>query len=92
MPYIKQDRRAQIMNFESPKTSGELNFCITSIINEYMVMNKLSYSVINDIVGALECTKMELYRKLAAPYEDIKCEENGEVYTLVHEINRDNMR
>jgi len=31
-------------------------------------------------VGVLECAKMELYRRVAAPYEDKKKEENGDVY------------
>jgi len=40
----------------------------------------LSYSNVNEIIGALECIKLELYRRVAAPYEDLKIEENGDVY------------
>ena len=32
------------------------------------------------MVGVLECCKLELYRKLAAPYEDTKEMESGPVY------------
>ena len=32
-------------------------------------------------MGALECAKLELYRRVAAPYEDVKIMENGDVYT-----------
>jgi hypothetical protein len=39
-----------------------------------------SYSIINDIVGVLECAKMEFYRRVAVPYEDKKRTENGDVY------------
>jgi len=37
--------------------------------------------LINAIIGALECAKLELYRRVAAPYEDDKIAENGDVYT-----------
>jgi hypothetical protein len=30
----------------------------------------------------LECCKLELYRKIAAPYEDIKIQENGDVLII----------
>jgi len=33
-----------------------------------------------DAIGALECAKLELYRRVAAPYEDTKIAENGDVY------------
>ena len=36
---------------------------------------------LNAIIGALECAKLELYRRVAAPYEDDKIIENGDVYT-----------
>jgi hypothetical protein len=32
------------------------------------------------IKGIYRCVQLELYRRLAAPYEDIKAEENGDVY------------
>jgi hypothetical protein len=34
-----------------------------------------------DVVGALECAKLELYRRLAAPYEDQKIKLNGDAYS-----------
>lgn len=30
--------------------------------------------------GALRCAQLEFYRKVVAPYEDLKCETNGEVF------------
>jgi hypothetical protein len=33
-----------------------------------------------DVVGALDCTKDEMYRRLTSPYEDKKIEENGDVF------------
>lgn len=32
------------------------------------------------MVGALECAKLELYRRIAIPYEEQKIQENGDVY------------
>jgi hypothetical protein len=37
----------------------------------------LNYKNINAAVGVLECCKQELYRMTAAPYEDIKINNNG---------------
>lgn len=38
-----------------------------------------SYKKIADIIGALETCKQEFYRREAAPYEDAKLAENGDV-------------
>jgi hypothetical protein len=42
----------------------------------------LSYKNINQAIGALECAKLELYRRVAAPYEDKKALINGDVYVV----------
>jgi hypothetical protein len=39
-----------------------------------------NYKHINEIIGVLECAKQEFYRRVAAPYEDTKIQENGDVY------------
>lgn len=79
-PYIPEYKRNSLDSFVSPDTVGELNYAFTSIINCYLSDNGLSYDSINDIVGAIECAKLELYRRIAAPYEDKKKDQNGEVY------------
>lgn len=33
-----------------------------------------------DALGALECCKLEFYRRVAAPYEDSKIKSNGDCY------------
>jgi hypothetical protein len=81
MPYIKNDRRKTLAEYEEfPRDAGELNFCFTKIINHYIAAHGLRYAQINDIVGALEGAKLEFYRRVAAPYEDKKILENGDVY------------
>jgi broad-specificity NMP kinase len=61
------------------KNSGELNYLITSIIHEYLSMEHESYSAYNEVIGVLECAKLELYRRKVSPYEDEKIKENGDV-------------
>jgi len=79
MPYIKPSDRVIIMNGFSPTTAGELNYLITTEIIRYYNRNK-NYQAINDVVGALEGAKLEFYRRVAAPYEETKIQENGDVY------------
>ena len=90
MPYIKQDRRDGI-DLElgadrldwSPSDAGDLNFVVSTFIQNRLKDKGLKYAVVNEMIGALECCKLELYRLVAAPYEDEKLEENGRVYGLV---------
>lgn len=86
MPYIKGKARYEIdEDGRAPETAGELNYVITQLIIDYAYepVGNVNYQRINDIVGVLECAKMEMYRRLAAPYEDRKCHENGDVYPNV---------
>lgn len=80
MPYIKQERRKELTELPAPKTPGELNYLLTVICRNYISARLLSYQTINDVMGALEGAKLEFYRRVAAPYEDIKIRENGDVY------------
>ena len=38
------------------------------------------YQHVNDALGALEGAKLELYRRVAAPYENDKAVQHGDVY------------
>lgn len=89
MPYIPREVRHELFDNASerrPRTAGELNFIISDWINDYLLTNGLNYRNINDCIGALECAKMELYRRIAAPYEDIKLRENGDVYGSENQV------
>jgi hypothetical protein len=84
MPYINDTFAARNMLRDretTPGKAGELNFVFTAAINDFLVLQGLSYSTINEAIGALECAKMELYRRIAVPYEDSKIAENGDVYS-----------
>ena len=92
MPYIKQNNREVVdetivklsenilkASFGNKK-AGTLNYTITKLIGEvYGPIESLNYKDFNEIIGMLECCKLEFYRKQCAPYEDIKLKENSSV-------------
>lgn len=95
MPYIKQYKRDVLdsaidevvnalreLESDDPANSfaGNLNYLISSILSK-SYGNQPRYDDINEIVGMLECCKMEFYRRIAAPVENKKIVENGDVYT-----------
>ena len=57
--------------------AGNMNYVITRLF--FALCPAPNYQRFNDMVGALECCKLELYRKKVAPYEDMKERENGPV-------------
>lgn len=83
MPYITQEARTQFLD-EGRKASkpGELNYLMSRLVRSYLAMHGPTpgYQTYNDVIGVLECLKLEVYRRLAAPYEDIKIRENGDVF------------
>ncbi len=40
------------------------------------------HAILDDVYGMLRCVQLEMYRVLAAPYEDEKMEENGQISDL----------
>lgn len=80
MPYIDQEQRYALDNGGLPKQIGELNYVVTRACDAFLMRTGVSYTNINQVIGVLECAKMELYRRIAAPYEDRKARDNGEVY------------
>ncbi len=84
MPYITKARRLAIEEGHSnPANAGEMNFVLTMMCNAYMEADPKSpnYTKLNEIVGMLECVKLEFYRRIVADYENEKIEENGDVYS-----------
>ena len=82
MPYVPKYRRPSLDEGDEPCSVGELNYVITKAVSDYIVAGGTQcYGLINEAIGVLECAKLELYRRVAAPYEDKKKEENGDIYT-----------
>jgi len=79
MPYLKEEDKKEIDRGKMPTNAGELNYLFTTICHNYIRYNGERYQRYNDLVGALEGCKIELYRRKIAPYEDKKIRENGDV-------------
>jgi hypothetical protein len=81
MPYIPQADRERLYHVElvEPATPGDLNYAITQLCVDYLGPNP-NYARLNEITGALECAKLEFYRRMVAPYESTKLAINGDVY------------
>jgi len=84
MPYIKDNQvRAALWSGELyPANAGELNYLITCLCHRYIHDKGLRYDNINEVIGVLECARLEFYRQVAAPYEDKKKCENGAISSL----------
>jgi hypothetical protein len=87
MPYIKPEKREKynkvldelvsiLKSVPTEEVDGELNYVVTKILKD---LYPLRYYHINKAMGVLECIKQEYYRRVAAPYEDTKIKESGDV-------------
>jgi hypothetical protein len=79
MPYIPLVARERLAETASPLNAGELNYYLTVTCLEYLDEQGHNYTNYNTVIGALECAKLELYRRQVVPYEEIKITENGDV-------------
>ena len=79
MPYIPKEDRTEDRAERNPCDPGELNYALTRMCIRYLD-GRPHYHNFAEAIGALECAKLELYRRMVAPYEDKKCAENGDVY------------
>lgn len=95
MPYIKADEREAFEPvFQAFRdavaggmTPGHLNYAITRLVHTYLDVELgdgqwqpgWNYAMLNEVIGVLECAKLEFYRHIVGPYEDIKIRENGDV-------------
>lgn len=80
MPYIDKGTRESLVEGRVAKTAGELNYMVTRLVDSFIINSGLSYSTLNTAIGVLEAAKLELYRRVGAPYEDKKMSANGDVY------------
>ncbi len=78
IPYIRPDLRQNLRRVV-PTDAGELNFMLTELVLSFLGKEP-NYERFNAAVGALESSKLELYRRAIAPYEDKAKERNGDVF------------
>lgn len=82
MPYIKQENRAwmdevvESMNQHGVEANGDLNYILYAFCKRYV---KPSYNNYKNFCGELRQCATEIERRILAPYEDSKIEENGDV-------------
>jgi len=80
MPYVIKKVRGPALKAGASNV-GELTYVLTRTVLDYLARtDPPRYKDYAEVLGALESTKLELYRKRISLYEDKKCEENGEVY------------
>jgi hypothetical protein len=88
MPYIREEDRIKFkpileeldeILLHSSMNTGDMNYLITKIVHMFLEEKGLSYQHLNDMIGVLECAKLELYRKIASDYEDTKEKLNGKI-------------
>lgn len=93
MPYIVEEKRhvldpsieqlvdtlrgLQCDDPDGDNLEGNLNYVISTILGR---LYHGGYADINAAVGLLSCIQLEYYRRQAAPYEDQKAHENGDVF------------
>jgi hypothetical protein len=84
MPYIDAESRSEldstmgidgIITFKP--TPGELNYIITKLL---LATEPKCYRDFNELVGVLECCKLEFYSRAVRKYEDEKIAQNGDIY------------
>lgn len=85
MPYIGVLRRYELDKklekiLDEELNNGELNYVISRIIKSRLEKVNVNYNICNEIMGVLECAKLEFYRKVVAGYEEVKIAENGKLY------------
>jgi hypothetical protein len=86
MPYIKDEvglREGISSGDLTPQNAGELNYLISWLAHRYLKDKGLRYQNINEVIGVLECAKLEFYRMIAGKYEDKKRIENGAISNLM---------
>lgn len=90
MPYVDIDSRDKYaVKARVPINPGGLNYQITQLVINYVKQNSataggnptgLNYTLLNEVIGALECAKQEFYRRAVVPYESQKIQDNGDLY------------
>ena len=92
MPYVKQEMRDKLeVNLaglrdvlsilSDDEIEGALNYTFTELIASLARDGHggFKYRHVNRAIGALECCKLELYRRVAAEYENWCITQNGDV-------------
>jgi hypothetical protein len=93
MPYIPRENRsaydglidqlvAALAAEPADRRKGHANYVVTQLVRKAWGVHAAageSYSNYADVIGTLECAKLELYRRWVAEYEDKAIKKNGDL-------------
>ena len=87
MSYIEQEIRDELetalkdiaLILTGRPRAGNLTYVLYTLCTRFVAPFAGGFSDLNEVIGCLESTKQEFYRRQIAPYEDQKIEENGDV-------------
>jgi hypothetical protein len=95
MPYISQQDRQKINEYIDDliielntkyanenfyERSGIANYVITRILLNFLKCGHIwSYTKLSNVIATLECSKMEINRRLLSKYEDKKINDSGDL-------------
>jgi len=77
MPYIPKARRYPDL---VPENIGELTYMLTKLCVDYGTDRRRSFALYAEVIAALECAKLEYYRRVVSLHENKKQVEHGDVY------------
>ena len=89
MPYIHPADRQQyepiiaslvaaMAGREPRQALGDLNYVVFAAVRRYLDDGRMTYANASALLGTMDCCRMEIYRRLIAPYEDTKRQEHGD--------------
>lgn len=93
MPYTKIEEQREMIDSEIDNLIvkfrstlgwsdvGSANYMICrTLLGAMKPVNGWNYDSLSDVIKTLECAKLEIARRLLAPYEDKAKERNGDLY------------
>ena len=85
MPYLREPhRRSDLAAGGQPQDGAELNFVISTLVDRFIQQHGLSYHTLEEIDWrARGLAQHEFRRRIVGPYEDMKCSQNGDVYSAL---------
>lgn len=81
MPYLDSERRKHLDGGGAPETGADLDYLFLRIVDQYHEAAGLRAENIITVCGSLVTSLLEYYRRIGAPYEQIKAAQNGDVFS-----------
>jgi hypothetical protein len=83
MPYVSPEKREWLDKHPfSANTAGELGYVLGRLADTFITRNgpEWRFQDLCDVIGAFESIKLETYRRVGAPYENLQIATSGDVY------------